>query len=211
MTPLDNFLPEVIPYVPGCPQPIAINAVRNALIELCDKSYWSVYEADPLNIVAGTSDYELDSPTDTDIAGVIDVMYNGYVLQPAATDQLRQYYGVDWRTKQGSPRFYTRLEQEVIRLVPNPDSSITSGLSIIVATKPCQTASTCDDDLFEKWKEGVAAGAVARLALLPQQGFTNPRLAEVMMTRFMQTVSKATIDRNRGSVRTILQVVPGKI
>ena len=31
--PLADFLPEVLPFVPGCPQPVAINAVRNSVIQ----------------------------------------------------------------------------------------------------------------------------------------------------------------------------------
>ena len=38
MKPIDDFLPLILPRAPGCPEPIAFDAIRQAAIEFCERT-----------------------------------------------------------------------------------------------------------------------------------------------------------------------------
>ena len=76
------YLPEVLVDVPGCPDIVAVNAVRNAAIDFCEKSQvWQYDFTAKVSLVAAQAVYALTPPTG---ARVNMVTYLGF-LAPGAT------------------------------------------------------------------------------------------------------------------------------
>lgn len=206
---LTTFLPEVVPYVPHAPEPIVINAIRNALIEFCEKTAWDTYECVPQDSQVGVSDYEADTPAGAEVSRVMSAFYDGVPLTPVSDETIRRMFPAqDWRDLTGTPRWWVQLDRHILRLVPQPDVAIVDAVKIVVALRPTRTATVCTDDLWNLWGEGIAKGAVARLQVIPQQAFTNQRSADQFMKQFLDTIGRAKIDRNRGLARGVLRAVP---
>lgn len=198
----DDFLPEVLPYVHDCPQPVAINAIRNACIEFCDQSQYLLYEHDPITYTANVGSYEFDPPTDTSVARVDSAWTQDFPLHPKSQDELKTMFGFAWRELVGDPRFYTQLSPDEIILVPIPAVYQAEALKMIVAIKPLRTSSAVDPSVFENWAEVIAYGARARLYDTPGQPYSDAQQAIKFRSWFESGIGNAKIERNRGLTRT---------
>lgn len=207
----EAFLPEVLPYVPECPEQVAINAVRNACIEFCEKSQYWLYDHDPINGVAHMSTYELDLPTCTTAARVMDAWYNNIPLTPRGEDEIKRTYPFDWRELEGNPVFFVQQTQNEVILVPKPLISASQALKLIVVLKPTRDSVDIDDEIYELWAEAIGYGARARLHGLPNQPFSDP-LAAVKYTGMFETaIGRAKVARNRGLARATQRVRPPRL
>jgi hypothetical protein len=205
----DVFLQEVLPYVPECPELLAENAVRNAVIEFCKKSMWYVGEY-TVDLVANYSDYQLSLPPGTELVAVQGAFCDNIRLKPAGEDDLKRLYGFDWRNVSGSPAWYTQLVPDTLRFTPWPVQNDTGGVKLIAALSPTLDSTLCDGTIYTRWLEGIGYGAKARLMELPQQSFTDAQGALVNRQRFMTAIGEARIERNRGFTRATLRVRPPK-
>ena len=203
-----EFLSEVQPFATDCPQNVAINAIRNAAIEFCERSLYYTYEIPAINVVAGTARYTLTLPTETTLAHVTDAWVDNRFLNHVGEDDLRQLYGNDWRTQSGGPAYITQLDLATVALVPNPNVSVTSGLKIIAALKPTRTSLNIDTGIRERWLEVIAAGALARIHSIPNLSFSDAPTAMLNRAMFNAGIARADIERRRGLVRTITSVRP---
>ena len=73
----NTFFPYLIPLIPHVPDPVAEQAVRDACIEFCKESLIWREQMDPLSSIKGEPVYELDVPTEANLAHVIDLYYAG--------------------------------------------------------------------------------------------------------------------------------------
>lgn len=208
--PYDNFLPEVLPYVPECPELVALNAIRNAVIEFCNKSMWLVSEQ-TFDLVGLQRDYQpLTLPVDTELVRVQDAWYDHIALKPAGEEDLKRLYGFDWRVVTGRPAYYTQLLPDTICLCPIPLQDEAGAIDMIVAIMPVRSSTSCDTTLYERWLEGIACGAKARLMMLPQQSYSDAQAAMANKAMFNTAIGEARIERNRGMTRATLRVRPPK-
>lgn len=190
--PFDQFLPEVLPYVPDVPEFVAINAIRNAAIEFCEKTYYLQVDADPITAVANVGNYEIDTPPDTAFIDVVQGWYNNVLLIPKGIDELsRIYRSLDWRQLYGNPAYITRVIQPEIMLVPIPVTTIMNSLTLRIAIAPTRAATTVPSRLYEHYTEVIGIGARARLYGTPGQPYYNAGAAEVSRKRFYYEIANA--------------------
>lgn len=201
-----EFLPEVLPYVRDCPDIAAVNAIRNACIEFCDRSHWLLYHHAPQNVTSGASTYTLSPPAGTSVARIVDAWYNGNLLAPIGEDNLKTMYVSDWRYVSGTPAFYTHLDPNQITLSPLPDRTISGALKMIVALRPTRASTSVDDSVYERWAEYIGFGARARLHDINGQPYFDPGMAAKCRAMFDRSVGMATIERNRGLTRHVAYV-----
>ncbi|MCK4826181.1 hypothetical protein KA005_61125, partial [bacterium] len=55
----EDYLQEVLIEINGCPSKVATNAIRNAVIEFCQKARVWRETLDPINVKANTAVYDL--------------------------------------------------------------------------------------------------------------------------------------------------------
>lgn len=202
MSRFEDFLPEVMPYVPGCPEAVAVNAIRNAAIEFCRKSLWLLYEHDPIQTVAYEGAYELDLPTDYEMVVIYSAMCDGRPLTPAGEVDI-----VNIVPAEGQPRYITQIDTFNVRLFPKP---VIAGLTVqmFVAIAPTRSSVTCEDSLAERWAERIGYGARARLYEIPGQPFSNPDQAFKYQKMFSTAIGEAKVERSRGLTRATMRVIP---
>lgn len=204
MKPVSDFFSRVLPYVPGCPEPTAAQALVDAAIVFCEDTMVVRNQLDTFSTVVGQDAYELDVPLQQQVSRVLTVFVDDTPLP-------------SW-TAQGTPpsddarnrpmAFYTtRSNSEfLLRLYPTPDKVY--AVKVVAALRPTRTATQLEDDLSSLWSDAVISGALARLMAVPSQPFTNPGEAMRMQMNAIQLARRARTEGNVGHVRGSMRVTP---
>lgn len=203
-----EFFPEILPYFPGIPEPLAVNAVRNAAIEFCDRTDWLVYTPIPQDLIANENEYDLtlDVPVDHTVARVQAAWCNQLQMYPKSEDDLRRLYGLDWRRQYGRPIYFTQYTPDTLIVVPMSSTYASQALYFTLILRPTRESTTCDSSLHERWVEVIAYGARMRLHEAAGHAYENPQLAEKYRALFKTGINQAIVERTRGLARTNLRV-----
>lgn len=197
----DTFFPEVIPHVMGCPEIVALNAVRNTVIDFCTETWFWLHVCYPQPGVAHVGSYDPDLPQNTKMVGQIDIWYDGLVMRPANEPMLRNIY---WFQNpfdmEGNPRFYVTPDSNTIRLVPIPNApSQFAGIEMTIAVAPLRASTSCWDQIYERYAETIAKGAIARLQAQLDQPWANAQNAVVLqkLYEYDRSIAKMWVQRNK--------------
>jgi hypothetical protein len=203
----EAFFPEVLPFVRDVPEIVALQAVRNAAIEFCERSQFLQASLDPQPIIAGVTDYELDPDTGYRIVEILEAWNDSQLLIPKSIEELtRIYRSTNWQTISGNPYYFYRESQNVMRLAPTPQTTVANALRVRVAIAPTRASTTIADDVFERWLEHIAVGARARLYDTPNQPYHDPKAAILYTKRFVDACANVRRLVNKGDVRAASQV-----
>lgn len=206
MVAITLFVPEVKPYLVGCPEFLAITHIRHAAIEFCEKSRYWRENLTPINAVANTSSYTLTPPTDALIWDVISVRHNGKELSSVIEDDIT---GNDWRSQTATDaRSWFAGERDNIRLAPTPSASGTANIDARVVVKPSRTANNLPKQLYDNYLNAIASKAKSTLMAMPGETWSNPALVSYHENIFMDGVTKATIESAKGYNRAPLRTRP---
>lgn len=202
------FLPEVLPFVPDCPEIVAINAIRNACIDFCNKTWFWQLDLDPLPVVANVANYPIDVPRGTEFLGLAGCWVSGIMVIPKSHDELtRKFRGMDWRALDGgTPRYVTQIDTDEIMLVPRPNTTEQNSLTIRAVVAPAIDSEGVEDSLLRHHRKIIAMGARAYLHDTMGQPFSNVSLAERLEFKFNRECSKVRITVNRGLSRSSVTI-----
>lgn len=196
------FLPEVAPFVADCPQVILVNAIRNAAIEFCERTLIWQTNIGAMDLAAGTGEYTIAVPADTQLVGILNAWYNNTLLIPKDQDGLARIFRLeDWRSATGGPRYFIRTSSSVMQVVPTPTVSETDVVGIRAALAPTRTATGVDSEIYEDYLIAIATGAKAYLYGMHGQTFYDPTLAMQLRQEFMVAIGAARIKVNKGQTR----------
>lgn len=189
----ETLLPEVLMYAAQCPEPVALNAIRNACIELCNESLCLQEEMDPIATSANESAYPVDAPTGYDIVQVLKPLYfEGKKLQDFATMMVTSYE--DWRQQTGNrPLAWTCFQPDEITVWPIPLQNSTSGLTGRIAIAPTVSATGVESRILSEYRLVLRDGALAQILDYPDQPFTNPVKADAFAKAFRAGVTNARV------------------
>ncbi len=189
-----DLLTEVLPNLAADPSdPVTEHAIKRAVIKFCNDSWIWNYLADPISVSIGESTYDLEPPTGTDITTVISVAYDTVPMQNKPIDWLNSTIPA-WRTTRLTPKYFTQVNTDQIILAPVPESTISNGLSIIVALQPSQTSTGFPKWIYSQYVYTLAQGAIAYLMLMPDKGWSNPKLGIAYMQSFESSIADARND-----------------
>lgn len=179
--PIEDLYPKVLMYAPGCPEPLAVDHLRDAAITLCERTRcWrdvDEFETDGESrvvipaIVPGTALYEIEK-----------AWFEEQELEPTGYAEDMLFHD------NGYPRRFSQQLPDTLQLIP-AGSPGTVRLSMWL--KPSQDAEELPKFFFEQFAQALADGALSTLLLIPNQPFTNPQMAAVFDSRFT-----AMLDRN---------------
>lgn len=204
MVNLSQFFPRLLPYVVGCPEPLAQQALLDSAIEFCRRSQVLTTTLPLITITANQADYTLTAPTDTQVDQVLKVWYDGTLMSSAPYETATALFNPD-----GTPRyFFGRYAGDVfnITLLPTPEKTITDGLMVRVSLRPTRSTAQVNDILFDRHVEGVVAGAMGILMAIPDQPFTDMKLAVAQEVKARALANNARFDAMHGRVQSSLSV-----
>lgn len=185
----DNYLPEVLPEVPNCPDQVAINAIRSAAIDFCQKTRVWRASFGPLSLVASTASYAVGVPASTELVTVVQaaVLSNGSwgdITGPYS----EEYMDIEiatWRedTTDSLPNRYLN-DVNNIKVYPIPNQNHASSLKGIMALRPTRASTGGDDILYNDWLDAIASGAKAKLMANLTAPWRNSELSAYHAERF---------------------------
>lgn len=197
---------EVLPYAQNCPEPVALNALRNAAIDFFKKSLAWQYDLDPFAAIAGQPDYELDIPTNTALVKVTELYYLNRVVVPRSFPELDKMYTTNWRILQGTPKAYVMSDPVTVTVALMPAETVPAAFTGRVAITPTILSTGIDSLMANKYIEGIAAGALYRLYSTPNQAYTDTNMAALKFKQFESAKGKALADIMAGQTGAPMRV-----
>ena len=204
MKPLSAFFSRILPYLPGCSEPLAAQVLVNAAIEFCDTSLVLRQNLDTFKTFKGQIQYDLDPPsTQHTISRVMGVTLDYKELTAGMAEAIRG----DLPTAVAKPRgFYTDRTDSVLTLMLSPPPDGAYDVVVNVALAPARTATQLDDDLYNTWINPIVSSAIAQAMQIPGQPFSNPAQAQVLLNSAARQTNSSRIESNYGLVRGSMRV-----
>lgn len=190
--PYTDFYEYVLPEVHGCPKGIVKTAIRDAVIEFCDKSLLWTAPSLKTDIVADYARYAFDSRDDNAITvSPVFVAIEDSPIEIIAQKELASVAS-DWRNLSSTmPTKCFMDTANTLRLVGVPTEDIDEGLYVEVALKPSRAGDECPDFLLENWAEPIAHGALSRLKAMVGRVWADANLVPFHRNEFRAGISRA--------------------
>ena len=205
MIKFEDMLNDVLPDVPGCSEELAINALRNACIELLSKSWLYTQPCDPQNTVIGQAEYDLDTFNGYRNIGIISVYFDDFALLPAGVTMLNRS-NLRWQDDIATPTNYLSSDYSTIRLYKIPDS--VGVLNATVALTLAKNATGIENFVYDIYSEQIAAGAKARLMLIPSKPYSDPNISREYRAQFSAAITDAKWRAHKSLTTAQIQAVP---
>lgn len=206
---LDDFLPHLLPDLPGCPDSIVKQQLLFAVIEFCQETHaWNEIQ-DPIQVRERVNEIDVDTPTGARIVAVKDVWASSRKLRPVTMPQLFELIP-NWQTAEGSePTYYNAsTDYRTMRIFPIPIDVNDSTLTLRVAYAPKMDATSIPDELAIKYWDALIGGAKARLMVIPGKAWTNSQMSAYNRGIFNDGILKAKISALHDRVEGSLSVRP---
>jgi hypothetical protein len=187
-----RYLPDLLPHVGGCADPVAEQELKRAAAEFFRRTRGWRRWLSPLTLQASVRTYDLVLPAGAMVVRLekatldgspIEIRsYQSFAADPGGADEQGAGVASSDRVSVTLAQFYpagAELQVEV---------SLT-----------CSDSSTgLDDELFEQHRDAIVAGAKGRLMLMPEKPFTNLELGSVARSTFEVAIGSEGIDAYRG-------------
>ena len=193
MAALIDLADLVMMEVPGCPDNIALLHTRLACEEFYRRSMVKRSTLADITTVADTAEYALTLPTGYVADKAIHVWLDDLEITPIGMDD-RDGINNNWKAETGEPSYYYLPDTSNIGLFLTPDGVYTVSVEVIL--KPKSDATSIDDWVYETYREGLAAGAKAKLMAMPGKPWSNPELVSYNKDVFASIINAATFAAN---------------
>lgn len=198
MTPLDTFFPLVRGRLPGCPEAILRDALRDTCIDFCRRTHLLASTVS-VPVVVGEARIEL-VPDEGEVWSVAKLVRSIAALVPMNREEF-EVQGYD--VVSGVPNYYYFDGADQLVLGPIPDAAETLTATVVVC--PSDSCLTVDDALWRFWRDVIAAGARAWVRRNYGE-WVNTDLEQEDWQRFETGVYRATWRRRNGAVDAPLRV-----
>lgn len=183
---LDAFLNGVLPIAKGCPEPMALRAIREACIRLCIRTRkWRAMDA---IVTSNMPDpYTVLPPAGAELHDIVRADFNGQPLEPQTPEWLDDN-APGWRYgTTGQPSYITQEAPGEIILAP----SMAGELRVWITLRPAEDATQVPDWIWREHKDLVCSGALGQLLLMQGQPFYNPELGMAKANQFRDGLDSA--------------------
>lgn len=201
MTDLEVFLPSIMPYAPGCPEPVAFAKIVWAARELCRRSRaWR--GCDSFEVTDGCK--VVCVPEGAELLEIETARWDEIPLEPIAFADLEREHQ-RWRTDDGNPKYITQANMNSVALAPAGQSG-TLHLSLYLT--PAEGAEQLPDFLAAHYRSTIADGALGEILMLPMQSFTDPERAVFYAQRFASKLDQLSTRNIKGQQRAPARTRP---
>lgn len=198
---LSTLYPGVLPYVPGCPDPMLDQEILGAAIEFFGDSRAWVEWLDPITTSGSTREYDLDMPAGSAVVEINRATCNGSPIEI-----------LSFLAQEKNP---ATNENERAGIVTSDKVSITltrsfapgSRIEIQVALKPSRTAQSLPDVLLDRYADAITSGARYRLMRVPGPLY-NPEGASLASGEYQRHLAKLTFQAYRGNAPSVPRAQP---
>jgi hypothetical protein len=199
----DKLYPYVQPYVPGCPEVVIKAHLQEAAAEYCSNSEIWRYNLEPSYTSKNTSDYELDVPNRAVLENIMILVLDGVPLTKVSDRHFNPGSHADGSVLTGTPTHYSVFEDASIRMYPTPITKHT--FTGVLVVKPSLASKGVEDFIFESHGRNIAAGAIARIAGIPNKEWSDPDVSMRSQIEFDRAMCAA---KGRDTRRVNMRVAP---
>jgi hypothetical protein len=188
--PLSQFVPYIRPYVLKAPDDIMQHFVRVAAIEFC-RDVKVLKRRVHIDSVANVSDYVIDIEDDYRVVAVNKVSEPESGELPLMTTLPTTPY-------QWAPRGHYFSPPRDLYLFPTPNHDCDDYYEVELFVQPGQDTCNLDLVLYDSFAEQISFGAMARLLLVKEGEWYDPRQALYYETKFSRAkgAAKTMASRN---------------
>ncbi len=184
--------PDVLPYVPGCPDPVLDQEIRQAAIEFFRRTrVWTEW-LEPIYAAANLREYDLDLPAGSEVVRIEQATRNG---APFEIEGFRSLASDPAQRAVDGPLALTSADRVTVWL--SQPVGAADRIQLRVSLAPSRTAAGIGDTLFAQHRQALAEGARHRLLRMPGP-LHKPREAEEARLLFERAVAAASVDGWRG-------------
>lgn len=208
-----SFSAQLAPSVPGCPQPMLIQYIRDAAIRVCERTLAWRYEQPVFNLTAGNYKYTFQKPDGTEVQALLMATLNNEPLEILELGDATRLYpswavvsttAADIEQNGSEPRSLTQVNPSQFLVLPAPDAAKAYAVRLIYALRPARTAVEMDEAVFNRLERPIMHYALQQLLILPQVGWADRVLAEYHARQFLATVTEARAQANINVGRSTL-------
>jgi hypothetical protein len=87
-----SLIPRISPYVPGCPQPLMVQAIRDAAIRTCERTLMWRSTPPVFDLLPGVHEYFYPKPPSADVHVLFSAQLNGQPLEKLTLEQAINLY-----------------------------------------------------------------------------------------------------------------------
>jgi len=201
MATTDDFLPGILPDVPGCPLPTARFHIHRAVMEFCRESGIWHEDLTPIDLVNDQRDYILpvtDGVMYRQIERVSPRVGDSYPPRLIhKTEQQLDKERPGWRMWFANlPLYYsTDVKASKVSLTATPRGMTQpTSITVHVSMLPTEDATAIPDFIAEQWREAIETGAKARILGMPSQHpWSSKQDALELRQSFLVKCDEATI------------------
>lgn len=213
---IESLVPKVKREAPSCPSFIAIEELRNTIIDFCVNTDIYLSELTLFQTVTGINEYEaadLDIPTGTELNHIIDF----YCERGESNDQLSEKSLARLEPKsligtpslidaygKGKPKYYAQRNQEIILFAPTPEKNYS--LYALYSLKPTATATTIPNIIVNEYQETIIHGALYRLQMMKDSPWSDVQAADLNKRMYDKGEAQAVRKSKYGLVGAPLTV-----
>jgi hypothetical protein len=177
----DEYLTDVLGEIDDCPEIIAVDKIRDTVIELCARTTIWRQDLNPISVQANTPDYELEFDDGQQLAHIswmtlVDA--NGEETYPIQTseDEIDAGSSRGWRGRTTmNPNYFYMQDPVTVRLALTPEQSFTMNIGAII--KPTPSSFEAPKFIYDQYHEVVAKGARYRLFNMKGRSWYDPNEA----------------------------------
>ena len=207
----DSLVSRLSPSVPGCPQPVIEQYVRDAAIDACSRTLAFRHIQNKIALTPGVYDYPYDPPTNTEVHAVLSASIDGNHMTTLSLEAFQDRFPkwpdfVD--AEYGCPKYLSQLDADTFIVTPTPDSAKLYELRMVVAVKPLRASFDMDSTTFDELEDLIMHGALQNLLILPERTWSDRELAPFHAKQYLYKAAERRARANLGAARNSLRVKP---
>lgn len=191
---LTDLMNDVLPYTPGCPNPVVRRELRKSAQRFCRETMVLQIDVEPITVAAGVTDVDLTlyCPSQTRPVKAIEVNVDGRVVASISKDGLRTLNPQYQQAAAGTVQRYFAKNEDAITLFPAP--ALDSVVRLTLAICPTDNAQTFPDELGGLWRNAIVGGAIQRICAVPGQPYTSMELANMGAAWYYDGTTRASTE-----------------
>lgn len=204
-----DLVNRLAPSVPGCPQPVIVNYVRDAAIEVCARTSAWRYEHATVTLVAGTNSYAYVPESGAEVHTVLSASINGVDLPSRTLEDIHSMYPKypsSVVAERSMPQYMLHIDPLTFYVVPVPDGDTTYTIEMFVAQKPTRAATGMNEAVMDDLETVIMHGALQHLLVLPERTWTDRELASYHAKQYAFKSAERRARANVGAGRAPLTV-----